>query len=153
MGVVLKFEGTHETALLHRKNVLVEKGRDVRLAELTPGYEVTVKLKVFGSPSNIWASEADADCNLIVKRLLAEKAKRVRGKVVNQVKYGVFVQLTEGAGAGRKGLIHARNMRIARRTQSPRRYKPGEMIWVHALNAKIDGQATLRIDLALSEPN
>lgn len=149
MGVVLKFAGTHETALLHRKNVFACKSRDDRLADLTPGSDVAVKLKIFGSPRNLWASEVDADCNLIVNRLLAERPKRVLGKVVNQAKYGVFVRLTEGAGAGQKGLMHARNM--PDKTLRPQQYKPGEPIWVAVLDAKIDDEATLRIDLTLSD--
>jgi hypothetical protein len=86
MGVVLRFAGTHETALLHRTNVLADTSRDVRLADLTPGAEVAVKLKIFGSPRKIWASEVDADARVIVNGLLAEKQNRLLGKVVNQAK-------------------------------------------------------------------
>lgn len=150
MGVVLKIAGTHETALLHRKKVLGDH-RDVRLASLTRGCEVTVKLEIFGTPRNIWASEIDVDVNLIANYLLSAPPKRVEGKVVNQAKYGVFVELQEGPAAGRKGLLHARNMKRCHKPLLPQQFKPGERVWVDVLGAKVDDEQTLRIDLNISD--
>lgn len=153
MGAILSFEGRGETALLHRKQMLGGNKND-RLANFKLGDVLTVKLLVSGERPNrrTWASEVGIDDTVIVERLSADKPKGLFGKVVNATDYGVFVELQCGMAAGRRGLIHCRNLC---RGGSPSlgaftSFVPGAEIEVDVLGALVDDKGGLRIDLAPS---
>jgi len=150
MGVVVQFDGTHETALLHRKRVL-GRNRDARLSAFTAGTQVTVQLEIFGPRRKIWASERDADGGFILDHLLRQRSNRIRGEVVNPTKYGVFVELQEGAAAGWKGLVHARNMKRSGQKVRTSQFRPGATIWVEVLTANFDDKENVRIDLRICD--
>jgi len=153
MGAILGFEGRSETALLHRKQ-MVGDDKSGRLANLKLGDALTVKLLVSGERPNrkTWASEVGIEDGTIVERLVAEMPKRVAGKVINSTDYGVFIELQSGIAAGRRGLVHAKNM-CKGGTPSLSAFTSfvsGASLDVDVLGASIDSKGTMRIDLAPS---
>jgi ribosomal protein S1 len=154
MGAVLSFDGKSETALLHRKQ-MVGSDKIGRLANMRLGDEVTVKLLVTGErpERKTWASEACIDDSVIIERLLSLRPKGVLGKVVNATDYGVFIELQDGPAAGRRGLVHAKNMGNGRAASLSAftSYLPGAAVCVDVLGAQLDTKGTVRIDLALSK--
>ncbi len=154
MGAVLSFEGKSETALLHRKQ-MVGSDKNGRLADMRLGDEVTVKMLVTGErpERKTWASEAGIEDSVIIERLLSLRPKGVTGKVVNATDYGVFIELQNGPGAGRRGLVHAKNMGNGRAASLSAftSFLPGATVHVDVLGAEVDTKGTLRIDLTLSK--
>lgn len=144
LGVILTFAGKAETALLNHKQ-MVGKDPKSRLANLAQGDELTVKIQV--TPEHkIWASETDVEVEYLAEILRAQKGTRILGKIVNQSKFGLFVELQTGLGAGRKALVHWKNMTTIH--ASP--FSPGANVWVDVLSAHVDAKGTLRIDLRIS---
>jgi len=153
MGAVLSFDGKAETALLHRKQ-MIGADRNLRLANLKLGDKLMVKLIVSGEhpTRKTWASEAEIDNAVIVEHLMAQKSKTFTGQVVNAADYGVFVELSDGPGAGRRGLIHAKNMCKggAASLSAFTSYTSGDLVKVDVLGARIDEKNLVRIDLGMA---
>jgi ribosomal protein S1 len=153
MGAVLSFDGKAETALLHRKQ-MIGANRDFRLANLKLGDQLTVKLLVSGEhpARKTWASEANVEDAVIVERLMLQKSKKFTGRVVNAADYGVFVELCDGPGAGRRGLVHAKNLcrSGAASLSAFTAFGPGALVKVDLLSAHIDEKNIVRIDLGMA---
>jgi ribosomal protein S1 len=152
MGAVLSFEGKAETALLHRKQ-MIGSNRDFRLANLKLGDQLTVKLIVSGvhPDRKSWASETNVEDAVVVERLMEQRSKTFSGRVVNAADYGVFIELCDGPGAGRRGLVHAKNLckNGAASLSAFTAFAPGALVKVDLISAHIDERNIVRIDLGM----
>ncbi len=150
-GAILSFAGRRETALLHRKQ-MTGNDRDERLANLNIGDEITVKIIVQGETPNrkTWATEVGLDDIHALEQILSAESRRASGRVVNTADYGVFVEILAGPAAGRKGLIHSKNMTRGRSTSlgAFTTFHPGRIVEVEVMDGRIDDKNVMRLDLA-----
>jgi hypothetical protein len=153
LGAVLSFEGRSETALLHRKQ-MVGAGKNTRLNNIKLGAEMPVRIIVSGEnpQRKTWASELEIDNSFLVERIKAAP-KVTTSKVINATDYGVFVEVQEGAAAGRRGLIHAKNLgaRNGPATLGAfTAFTPGSDLCVRLLDVYVDDKGVLRLDLTVN---
>jgi|LakMenEpi03Aug12_release.lakeMendotaPanAssembly.Ray.scaffolds.fasta_scaffold765114_2 hypothetical protein len=153
MGAVLSFEGRSETALLHRKQ-MVGANKNTRLSNTQLGAEMLVRIIVSGEQPDrkVWASELTVDNEFLIERIKTAP-KVMTSTVINSTDYGVFVEVQEGPAAGRRGLIHAKNLGTRSgpvRLGAFTSYETGASVQVRLLNASVDGKGVLRLDLAVN---
>jgi len=154
LGAILDFEGRSETALLHLKQ-MVGANKEERLSAMKLGEPVRVKLIVSGERPNrkTWASEIALAEDSIVDQVLAGERQNLAGRIINTTDYGVFVELLAGPGAGRRGLMHAKNFggKSPASLRDFTMFTAGGSITVDVIDARVDHKGVLRIDLRQSE--